>query len=241
MLIASRTRSGKQAFNRIEKSSGLTASMCTKWRANSTGSARLIELLLVSVALALPLAAQDTCTVNFPHDANPTAITDDYVCNFHQVDSQVYRGGRPRPSAYPKLEQLGVRTIINLEETENADEERDAVARFNATRKPENRIDFISFPITQAEINKSGVSGRQVHHLFQLIQDAPKPVFIHCYYGRDRTGAVIALYRMSLGGLPYQKAYEEAVHYKFSPEDYGLMRTLERYKNAKKLNSLIEP
>jgi protein-tyrosine phosphatase len=200
--------------------------------------ARAALVLPLLAATRVSLFAQAPCTVDFPYDANPTSITDEDICNFHKVDSQVYRGGRPDPSAYPKLEQLGVRTILSLEESARDGKERDALARFNSTLKPENRIDFVSFPITQTQISRTGLSDEQVERLFQLIRKARKPLFIHCYYGRDRTGAIIALYRMALEGVPYEKAYEEAVHYKFSPEDAGLLKTLKRYKNPKRLSPL---
>ncbi len=210
--------------------------MRNRLRAYWAACAALVLPLLA--ATCGPLLAQAPCAVDFPHDANPTSITDEDICNFHKVNSQVYRGGRPDPSAYPKLERLGVRTILSLEESGQAAKECDALARFNSTLKPENRIDFVSFPITPMQISRAGLSDEQVERLFQLIQKARKPVFIHCYYGRDRTGAIIALYRMALEGVPYDKAYEEAVHYKFSPEDAGLLKTLKRYKNPKRLSSL---
>jgi protein tyrosine/serine phosphatase len=215
--------------------------MTTHFKSLSKGAARLSLLMLFTTVGALPSAAQFPCAVDFPHDANPTTITDDYICNFHQVDAQLYRGARPESNAYLKLQQLGIRTIIDLEEEDHAEQERNVLAHFNASFRTEDRIDFISFPITQAQIYRTGVSEEQAQRLFHLIQGARKPVFIHCYYGRDRTGAIVALYRMAHEGVPYSQAYAEALHYKFSPEDLGLMRTLDRYKNPKKLASLISP
>lgn len=200
---------------------------------------KLPQLVLLLILIARPLAAQEPCGVDFPHDSNPTAITDEDVCNFHQVDPQMYRGGRPRASAYPKLQELGVRTIINLEEAEVGEQERAVIARLNGTLKPEERIDFVSFPVSQNQIEKTGISNGDVKGLFRLIQSARKPVFIHCYYGRDRTGAVIALYRMLFNEMSYDEALDEALHYKFSSEDSGLKRTVHHYKNLQRLESLL--
>ena len=205
----------------------------------SHATERLFRLVALLVLLALPLAAQEPCGVDFPHDANPTAITDDDICNFHQVDPQVFRGGRPRSSAYPKLQQLGVRTIINLEEGEHSENEREVITRLNDTLKPEERIDFISFPVSQTQIEKTGIPNGEVKELFRLIQNARKPVFVHCYYGRDRTGAVVALYRMLFDEMSFTDAFEEALHYRFSPEDSGLKRTINHYKNVQKLKALL--
>lgn len=193
------------------------------------------------IFLVRPAAAQEPCSVNFPRDANPTSLTDEDVCNFHQVDRQVYRGGQPRPSAYPKLLQLGIRTVINLEEPGHAEQEREAIAQLNRTLKPEDQIDFISFPISQSQIGRTGVSDDQMRELFFRIEQARKPLFIHCYHGRDRTGAVIAIYRMLFDGMPYPEAFEEALHYLFRLEDSGLKRTIDRYRSDKKLKSLQTP
>lgn len=72
-----------------------------------------------------------------------------------------------------------------------------------------------------------------------MIQSARKPAFVHCYYGRDRTGAVIALYRMLFNEMSYHEALDEALHYKFSSENSGLKRTVHHYKNPQRLESLL--
>ena len=203
--------------------------------------AKPVHLLFIFLLLALPALGEEPCAISFPHDSNPTEITDQDICNFHRVDGEVYRGGRPSLSAYPKLAKLGIRTIVNLEETESAEKERAAVAKLNLNLTPEQRIKFISFPISQVEISRTGISDERVKNLFQEIRMAPKPVFIHCFYGKDRTGAVVVLYRMVRQQMSFQEAYEEAFHYRFSQEDLGLKAVMDRYKNPRKLNTLRLP
>jgi DSP-PTPase phosphatase fused to NAD+ Kinase len=205
------------------------------------GLAACAALATMLLFLAAPAFAQDSCPFDFPHDANPTAIRDADVCNFHQVDAQLYRGGRPQPSAFPKLAALGVHAILDLEESSSAARERESLEQYNRLAKPQDRIALISFPITQSEIYWSGLSDDQVRRLFSLIEQAPKPLYIHCFYGKDRTGAVVALYRMATGEKSYQEAYQEALHYRYSQLDLGLSTVLRRYKNDKKINSLLAP
>lgn len=202
------------------------------------GIARLLGVLLL---LASPACGQGPCSLDFPHDANPTPVVDADICNFHQVDADLYRGGRPRQSAYAKLVELGIRTIINLEEPEYAQREKATLDALNATLKPAQRIDLISFPIDQMEIAITGVSHDRLAELFQQMQAAQKPIFLHCYHGKDRTGAIVAIYRMRRREKPYDEAYEEARHYQFSRRDLGLRRTIDRYESAKKLQSLPRP
>ncbi len=198
----------------------------------------------LSVCLLLfasPALAQGPCEPDFPHDSNPTKITDEDVCNFHQVDRDVYRGGRPRPSAYPKLVELGIHTIINLEETKYAERERAIVEDLSKKLAPDLGIDFVSSPINELQTARTGVSDPQLKDLFQKIHDARKPIFIHCYHGKDRTGAIVALYRVWRGENSFQNAYDEALHYRFSQYDFGLKRTLHRYENPQKLHTLPAP
>ena len=197
--------------------------------------------LVAAASLAIPALAQDPCAYYFPQDANPTPITSEDICNFHQVDARLYRGGRPRPSAYPKLIDLGIRTIINFEEPEFSEKEKATVEELNQALAPDWKMDFVSFPISPAEIDETGVSHERLRELFGEIRDAKKPIFVHCYHGKNRTGAVVALYRMLLDQMSQKEAYEEAYHYRFSRNDHGLSKTLDRYKSPKILQTLPRP
>jgi tyrosine-protein phosphatase SIW14 len=205
---------------------------------SSPAIARKLALLLL---LSFPAFGQGPCSVDFPHDANPTRVSDEDICNFHQVDADLYRGGRPRPSAYPKLAKLGIRTIINLEEPNYAEREKAAVEELNRDLKPEDCISLISFPIDQTEIATDGVPDERLRDLFQQMQKARKPIFIHCYHGKDRTGAIVALYRMLRREKSFEEATEEALHYRLSQHDVGVQNTIDRYRNPKKLKSLPRP
>ena len=61
----------------------------------------------------------------------------------------------------------------------------------------------------------------------RILKNAPKPIVVHCHQGSDRTGAVIAMYRivfqkwakekaldeMENGGFGFHKRYSNIVHY----------------------------
>lgn len=203
---------------------------------------RFAQMTAIAVmAITGPARAEDPCAYDFPSDSNPTPVTSEDVCNFHQVDTQLYRGGRPRPSAYPKLVGIGIRTIVNLEEQEFGEVEKAAIDELNLGLAPDNQIRYISIPIGPVEIEEAGVSHERVRELFGKFQDAKKPIFLHCYHGKDRTGAIVALYRLLMNQKSLPEAYEEAFHYRFSKRDHGLSRTIDRYQSAKKLKSLPRP
>ncbi len=206
------------------------------------GIARIIALAAMLLSCtAWPAEAQLGCSFDFPHDFNPSSVADADICNFHQVDEILYRGGRPRRSAYPKLVELGVRTIISLEETASAEQEEAAIDELNSKLSAEQKIDFISFPITPRETEQTGVPHERMVQLFEQIRNSRHPIFIHCYHGKDRTGAVVALYRMRTHEKTFKEAYDEAYHYLFQASDLGLRKTIDRYESFKNLQTLPRP
>lgn len=42
-----------------------------------------------------------------------------------------------------------------------------------------------------------------------VIAKADKPIYVHCRHGRERTGIVIAAYRILYEKWPFEKAYQE--------------------------------
>jgi protein tyrosine phosphatase (PTP) superfamily phosphohydrolase (DUF442 family) len=171
----------------------------------------------------------------FHHTCNPTTISERDIQNFHRVDSDLYRGAPPKCSGYIKLARLGVKTIINLQGGGRGALER-------CQRKKGLRLRFISFDIPLLETTVTGISDQSLRRLFAMMQRAPKPMFITCRYGEDRTGVIVALYRMKRGEMSFSQAEREALYY--GMERYllpGLKETLDRYKNPQELRSLPAP
>jgi tyrosine-protein phosphatase SIW14 len=103
-----------------------------------------------------------------------------------QVTEGIYRG--PRPTYGRELSALHIRTMISLEGEE---EDQDEVQKFPA-------IQVISLPIVFWQIYVSGISQAYFAQILGEIYAAPKPLLIHCQHGEDRTGLVIAGYRMKM-------------------------------------------
>ena len=56
------------------------------------------------------------------------------------------------------------------------------------------------------------IDAQELRRAVALIRQADKPVLVHCRYGADRTGAVIAAYRILEQGWTNEDAIEEMVH-----------------------------
>ena len=187
---------------------------------------------LVLVLLIFPAVLKARCRE--PRDCNPTSITPKEICNFHKVDNDLYRGGRPNCPGLAKLEALGIRTFIDLGGAE--------AAIHRCKREAELRgISFIRVKISLPKIIFTGVSDKQLRNLFEAIRRAPKPIFVSCSLGRDRTGMVVALYRMKRGEISFDEAWQEAVYYGYRPRFRGLRVALNRYQDPSELAQLPAP
>ena len=120
--------------------------------------------------------------------------------NFAKVNDKLYRGAEPTKDGVAELKRLGIRTVIDAGNgTEDSAQERQWVEGTGMKyvnihlhnwlkSKPED-IDAILAEIAKPE-----------NH----------PVFFHCKRGKDRTGTVVAIYRMKNDGWTPKQALDEA-------------------------------
>jgi tyrosine-protein phosphatase SIW14 len=122
------------------------------------------------------------------------------IQNFHQVDENVYRGAQPSAKGFQYLSKLGVKTVIDLRDA-HARSRSEELAVTAAGMKYVNIPMTGLIPPTDAEITK----------ILGILEDGkPGAVFVHCKRGADRTGAVMAAYRIDHNGWDNNRALSEA-------------------------------
>ena len=144
------------------------------------------------------------CATASAQDAtNPTELP-----RFQQVSEKLFRSGQPRNGALSRLRELGINTIINLR------------GRSAQTRSEETEARALGFNYYNVALPNWGrpQDGR-VKRIMELIA-APENgrVLVHCKDGVDRTGTIVAIYRMTHEGWTSNKALAEA-------NGYGMRRT----------------
>ena len=138
--------------------------------------------------------------------------------NFGTVTPAFFRGAQPRAADLETLRRLGVRTVINLRET--TDIWRDEESKVRALG-----MDYVAVPMH----GLSAPTNAQVARVLDLIRTGPAPVFVHCEHGADRTGTIVACYRMTFDGWSAERALAEAKTYGFSVFQIGMRHYLRNY------------
>jgi protein tyrosine phosphatase (PTP) superfamily phosphohydrolase (DUF442 family) len=124
--------------------------------------------------------------------------------NFGKVNDHFYRGAQPKGHNYQQLAALGVRTIVDLREDARDD------ARSDAER---SGLRYINLPLKDKRYPQTAAAAS----FLKIVNDqANWPVFVHCAGGRHRTGALTAVYRMTVDGWDIDQAYREMKEYDFS-------------------------
>jgi tyrosine-protein phosphatase SIW14 len=148
-------------------------------------------------ARLLPAAVLGVCLLAVPVFA--TAETPG-LPNFHQVNDRLYRGAQPSDGGFQQLAKLGVKTVVDLRETGPRATAEQRVVESLGMRYIHVPLDGLSAPTME-----------QVARLYAIFDDpASGPVFIHCKRGADRTGTVVACYRIAHDHWENSKALAEA-------------------------------
>ena len=144
----------------------------------------------MQVALLLSVAGISQAAVKF-----------EGVGNFMKVNDHVYRGAQPTEEGFKNLAKLGIKTIIDLQAT------GDERAREEAKWVKAAGMEYVSIPMKGMERPKDAAVAKALG----LLEDQNTgPVFVHCHAGADRTGGVIAAYRIEHDGWTNKKAFQEA-------------------------------
>jgi len=156
------------------------------------------------------------------------AVADVPIARFHQVDEQLYRGAQPTELGLTRLQALGVRTILNIRDEGDAEVEKER-------RIVESLgMHFVHIPIKDGNIfNWSRrIPTDTVTRFFEVLASVPGPVFIHCKRGTDRTGALVAIYRIAHNGWDAARALAEANERGMRPWYRGLRKQIQTFDRS---------
>ena len=145
------------------------------------------------------------------------------LSNFFKVNETLYRGAQPSDQGWGVLAKLGVKTVIDLrmpDEHSTAAEEKAVTAL---------GMKYVNIPM-QGVVTPSEASISKALMLMNSTSDGP--VFVHCKRGADRTGTVIAVYRIAHDHWDNGRAMHEAKSHGMRWTQIGLKRYIANYRPA---------
>jgi len=137
-----------------------------------------------------------------PEYAESTAPVIQEPENFRKIDDKIFTGGRPTIEQIRWLkEKVGIKSIINLERW-------DLREGYSVNKVRAMGIEYINSPVNFIRCPADDVR-KALEHIKHLIQQGKIPIYVHCKEGVDRTGFVIAAYRVMVDGWDINKAIEK--------------------------------
>jgi len=131
------------------------------------------------------------------------------VPNFGEVTPMLYRGGQPTHEGFKKLSKMGIKIVVDVGRSKRDEKQIEQLG-----------MRYVSLP-WYCPFPKDDVFRR----FLRLVRENPdKKIFVHCRLGDDRTGMMIAAYRMGVQGWTAEQAVKEmhsfgytAVHHLICP------------------------
>ncbi len=111
--------------------------------------------------------------------------------NLHRVDAKVWRSAQPSRHDFASLECQGIGEVLCLRRWHSDKEEAGDLKQHHI------------------RMSAGNIRDEDMVAALKMLVAAEKPVLVHCFHGSDRTGAVIAMYRMVIQGWTREKAIVE--------------------------------
>jgi protein-tyrosine phosphatase len=188
--------------------------------------ARQSGRIVVTLAIAIFCAVAILCAIGLrAYSAHKDKIAESYakrlpvraerlsirgVENAGKVGDLLYRGAQPRGEGYEELRKLGISIVVDLRNSKPV--KRDGGETREQVKVEAAGMRYVEIP-TSAFF---GPTETQVATFLQLLHGNPnQKVFVHCYFGDDRTGTMVAAYRIAMDHWTSDEAYNEMRAYHF--------------------------
>jgi protein tyrosine phosphatase (PTP) superfamily phosphohydrolase (DUF442 family) len=165
------------------------------------------------IGILLAISATASASPRNPDWAQPLHRAG--VPNFYRVSPNLYRSAQPDAEGMKALKAMGIRTVVSLRSFHT---DRDLLA---GTGLGYEHIYMKTWHPEEEDV---------VRFLRIVTDPSRQPVLVHCQHGSDRTGMMVAFYRVVVQGWSKEKAAREMTEggYGFHEIWQNLVRWMER-------------
>jgi tyrosine-protein phosphatase SIW14 len=185
---------------------------------------RSVRLLSVVLLCAATICADGSAPQTRQETQSPKVraigrrLEEKGVTNFGEVTPHLYRGGLLRGDGLKALKKLGIEIVVDTHANDSS-EERDVRAL---------GMKYVAIP-WHCPWPRDEVFAKFIK---LLRENKSKKVFVHCRLGDDRTGMMVAAYRMSEEGWTAEEAMREMKSFGFSHSHHFICPSLAGYEKS---------
>ena len=133
------------------------------------------------------------------------------LSNLYQIDTGIFRSEQPDKLDFTNLEKFGITEVLNL----------------RRWHSDETKAKSTNLTLHRVSMRAGNIKDGDVVQALKIIQNRKGNILIHCKHGSDRTGLIIAMYRivfqnytkeqaikeMTEGGFGFHKIYKNIIGY----------------------------
>jgi tyrosine-protein phosphatase SIW14 len=183
-------------------------------------AAGVVPVIVVAFALGYsPSSESGAHAALDPAHAPAKKISIDGIENAGEVTPTLFRGAQPSLDGFSALAKNGIAIDVDLRFEGDRAAEKDAATRAG--------IEYVALPWSCHYPNDA-----TVEKFLAVVQQSPdKKVFVHCEHGVDRTGMMIAAYRMAEQNWNPEEAQREMIAFGFDRVHRTWCRSVSDYES----------
>ena len=180
--------------------------------------------LAVTICLAPTGRAEEQPTTGSQSHARAAHIAGERrkvsgIPNFGEVTPKLFRGAQPNEKGFEALSKMGVDIVVDT--------------RGNRKKSEGKLVKRLGMKYVAIPWHCSFPHDDDFARFLKLLKENPgKKVFVHCRLGDDRTGMMIASYRMAVESWSADDAMMEMRHFGFTRVHHFICPRLESYEQS---------
>lgn len=115
------------------------------------------------------------------------------LSNMYRVDNGIYRSEQPKTAQFKAVEKYGIAEILNLRQ-------------WHSDKKFTKNTNLV---LHRVRMNAHDINDYDVVMALKTIKNRKGAILIHCRHGSDRTGTIVAMYRIIFQNWSKEQAIEE--------------------------------